>query len=109
MQCLKPCPEAQYRNIIDALNQIVKREGISRTMRGIQAVIGGAGPAHALYFACYEKLKWLFRDKQVTEGHHVLANGTYSETDRVVISHRQDCICFLLIVCSDTDLSCDCT
>ncbi|XP_064630233.1 mitoferrin-2-like [Lineus longissimus] len=73
MQCLRPCPEAQYRNMVHALRHIVQQEGIARTMRGVQAVIGGAGPAHALYFACYEELKWMFRG--TAQGHHVLANG----------------------------------
>lgn len=57
MQCLVPNPRANYRNLPDALYQIVRNEGLKNTVRGINAVVGGAGPAHALYFACYEKLK----------------------------------------------------
>lgn len=36
---------------------MVRQEGIFRPFRGISAMIVGAGPAHALYFSCYEFLK----------------------------------------------------
>lgn len=74
MQCLQPCPEARYRNVFHAFSQIVQTEGAGRTVRGIQAMIGGAGPAHALYFACYEKLKTVLHG--ANPGHHIIANGT---------------------------------
>lgn len=57
MQVLVPDPRANYRNIIDALVRIVRHEGIARTVRGINVTAYGAGPAHAMYFACYEKMK----------------------------------------------------
>ena len=57
MQCLVPDPRANYRNVADALIRIVRYEGMKNTLRGINVVVGGAGPAHAMYFACYEKLK----------------------------------------------------
>lgn len=63
MQSLVPDPKADYRSIRDAFHKIVKFEGMRNTVRGIQVVVGGAGPAHALYFTCYEKTK------------KVLANG----------------------------------
>lgn len=59
MQVLHPDPNAQYRNIIHAFYKIVSTEGPLRTIRGINATLYGAGPAHALYFAAYEKLKIL--------------------------------------------------
>ena len=37
--------------------RIVRYEGAKRTFRGISAVVAGAGPAHAMYFACYEWIK----------------------------------------------------
>ncbi|XP_023932636.1 mitoferrin-2-like [Lingula anatina] len=58
MMCLRPNPNANYRNLMDAYYTIVRYEGLRTTCRGVSAVIGGAGPAHAMYFACYEKLKW---------------------------------------------------
>ncbi|XP_059179210.1 mitoferrin-2-like isoform X2 [Physella acuta] len=57
MQCLVPDPKADYRSVVDALNKIVRHEGIRNTVRGFSAMAVGAGPAHALYFACYEKVK----------------------------------------------------
>ncbi|KAK2143239.1 hypothetical protein LSH36_860g00043 [Paralvinella palmiformis] len=57
MQCLVPDPKANYRNMADAFYRIVRYEGVGNTLRGIKVMMYGAGPAHALYFACYEKLK----------------------------------------------------
>lgn len=57
MQILVPDPRANYRNIADAFYRIVRQEGILRTIRGINVMACGAGPAHAMYFACYEKMK----------------------------------------------------
>ena len=72
MQSLVPDPKANYRNVPDALMKIFRHEGLKNTVRGINALVIGAGPAHALYFACYEKLK-----KQLSGGKHGnhLANG----------------------------------
>ena len=57
MQCLKPDPNARYTGIIDAFYKITKNEGIFRPVRGMGVVALGAGPAHALYFSCYEFIK----------------------------------------------------
>jgi solute carrier family 25 iron transporter 28/37 len=57
MQCLKPNPNARYSGIVDALVKIVKHEGAFRPVRGMGVVAFGAGPAHALYFSCYEFIK----------------------------------------------------
>merc|ERR1711931_298338 len=57
---LNPDPKAVYRNVPHALMQIITTEGTGNTFRGIQAMALGAGPAHAMYFATYEKLKRFF-------------------------------------------------
>ncbi|KFM78170.1 Mitoferrin-2, partial [Stegodyphus mimosarum] len=57
MQTLKPNPEAKYRSITEALFKMIRNEGILRPVRGMSAVVVGAGPAHALYFSTYEKMK----------------------------------------------------
>lgn len=57
MQCLKPDPNARYTGIMDAFVKIVKNEGAFRPVRGMGVVAFGAGPAHALYFSCYEFIK----------------------------------------------------
>lgn len=57
MQSLVPDPRATYRNMFHALSQIIREESVWHTMRGIDATAYGSGPAHAVYFACYEHLK----------------------------------------------------
>lgn len=48
---------ASYRGIGEVFQRMVTQEGILRPVRGMGAVVMGAGPAHALYFSCYEYLK----------------------------------------------------
>lgn len=61
MQSLVPSPGTQqYRTVLATLSNMVKTEGPLRPVRGMSAVVMGAGPAHALYFGCYEHLKHLF-------------------------------------------------
>lgn len=72
MQQLVPDPKADYRSLLDALHKIMRYEGLRNTMRGFGAMVSGAGPAHAIYFACYEEMKRLLSGGQ--QGNH-LANG----------------------------------
>lgn len=60
MQSLRPNPKAAYGNVAEALYKMVRYEGVLRPLRGMSAVVIGAGPAHALYFSCYEKMKRVF-------------------------------------------------
>lgn len=48
---------SSYRGIGEVFYKMVAQEGILRPVRGMGAVVCGAGPAHALYFSCYEYLK----------------------------------------------------
>ncbi|CAL8256398.1 unnamed protein product [Lota lota] len=75
MQSLQPDPAAHYRNVMDALRRIITTEGVWRPMRGLNATAVGAGPAHALYFACYEKLKKTLSDLIHPGANSHLANG----------------------------------
>jgi len=50
-------PKFQSASIVKNLLFIVKDEGVFRPIQGVQAMAAGAGPAHAMYFACYEYLK----------------------------------------------------
>lgn len=75
MQSLQPEPAARYRNVMDALRRIVATEGVWRPLRGLNATAIGAGPAHALYFACYEKLKRTLSDVIHPGANSHLANG----------------------------------
>ncbi|KAM9313729.1 mitoferrin-2-like isoform 2-T3 [Pholidichthys leucotaenia] len=75
MQSLHPEPGARYRNVMDALRQIVRTEGYWRPIRGVNVLAVGAGPAHALYFACYEKIKFSLSDAIHPGNNSHFANG----------------------------------
>lgn len=47
----------QSKSIIKNGLHIVKTEGFPRLFQGVQTMAAGAGPAHAVYFGCYETLK----------------------------------------------------
>lgn len=72
MQSINPSPNAIYKNVFNGLSTIVRNEGANGTIRGINAVALGAGPAHALYFACYEKMKMVL---SAHPGKNPLANA----------------------------------
>ncbi|XP_040899044.1 mitoferrin-1 [Toxotes jaculatrix] len=75
MQSLQPDPNAQYRSVYEALKRIIKTEGVFRPLRGLNITMMGAGPAHALYFACYERVKRSLSDVIQNGGNSHLANG----------------------------------
>ncbi|KAF4070495.1 hypothetical protein AMELA_G00286030 [Ameiurus melas] len=75
MQSLQPDPKAQYRSVYGALKQIVTTEGLMRPLRGLNITVLGAGPAHALYFACYERIKRSLSDVIQNGGNSHIANG----------------------------------
>lgn len=54
------CCEKQHRlGIYQMLRTMMKEEGLFRPMRGVSAMVAGAGPAHAMYFGCLETGKSL--------------------------------------------------
>ena len=76
MMALVPNPEANYRNLFQAFSKIIRTEHARVLFRGIGVVASGAGPAHALYFSCYE-----FSKKALTRANTqstVLAQGERS-------------------------------
>ncbi|XP_061753288.1 mitoferrin-1 isoform X1 [Nerophis ophidion] len=75
MQSLQPDPNAQYRGVYEALKRIIRTEGFFRPLRGLNITVMGAGPAHALYFACYERVKRSLSDTIQNGGNSHLANG----------------------------------
>lgn len=78
MQSLQPDPNAQYRSVYEALKRIIQTEGFFRPLRGLNITMLGAGPAHALYFACYERVKRSLSDVIQSGGNSHLANGMSS-------------------------------
>ncbi|KAG0245670.1 mitochondrial carrier domain-containing protein [Mortierella sp. GBAus27b] len=73
MQILQPTPQAVYSGVINAMSKISTTEGSRALWRGVNSVILGAGPAHALYFGTYEVAKQAFGGNEA--GHHPLAAG----------------------------------
>lgn len=58
------------------ISKISTSEGLSVLWRGLNSVIVGAGPAHALSFATFEKCKLLFRNP-LENGHQIGADGIF--------------------------------
>ncbi|XP_042222036.1 mitoferrin-1-like isoform X2 [Homarus americanus] len=75
MQSLAPSPEAAYRSIREGLTKMVSSEGLLRPMGGVNAVIIGAGPAHAFYFSTYEGIKATFGSNNAFQNHIVNAGA----------------------------------
>ncbi|XP_015196079.1 mitoferrin-1 isoform X2 [Lepisosteus oculatus] len=75
MQSLQPDPKAQYRSVLEALRRMVHAEGLLRPLRGLNVTMLGAGPAHALYFACYERVKCSLSTIIQNGGNSHVANG----------------------------------
>lgn len=55
--------------------KMIKQEGLFRPIRGMSAVVVGAGPSHALYFSSYEFLKNTFTQYTKSEKYHSLVWG----------------------------------
>jgi len=79
----------EYKSISDAFGRIIYKEGSRRLFRGMSAMIVGAGPAHALYFSCYEKLKHVF-----TRGINGHANHTKWENSTIANGLAGACATF---------------
>ncbi|XP_074107982.1 mitoferrin-1 [Cotesia typhae] len=56
MQQLTPEPGGRH-NARTVLFKMIHQEGLRRSFRGVSVMVAGAGPAHALYFSCYEMIK----------------------------------------------------
>ena len=73
MQALTPGPGGGG-GVGEVLTRMVRQEGVFRPIRGMSAMVVGAGPAHALYFSCYEFIK----DKLLSsKGHSELNLAAY--------------------------------
>ncbi len=79
MMTLVPDPKANYKNLFQAFSRIITQERPKALFRGIGVVATGAGPAHALYFSCYEfAKKGLTKNGQQSS---VLAQGESRKVD----------------------------
>lgn len=79
LACEPQMVAAHRQGIVSSLITIMKEEGRFRPVQGVQAMALGAGPAHALYFATYEKMKeeLLSRNKMYPDSvNHMMAGAT---------------------------------
>ncbi|CAD6993995.1 mitoferrin [Ceratitis capitata] len=90
MQSLSPVT-SNY-DISTTFKNMIKKEGIMRPIRGVSAVVAGAGPAHALYFGSYEMAKELLT--RVTTNNHVnyMASGAVATLIHDAVSNPTDVI-----------------
>jgi len=75
MQALM-CERKVARGIINNVATMVREEGVLRPLRGATVVVAGAGPAHALYFTCYEQVKQMFSYKKLNKLPDWVGHGT---------------------------------
>lgn len=61
--------------ISETFIKMVRKEGILRPIRGMSAMILGAGPSHALYFSSYEFLKKTFTEIVPSTSYNSLCYG----------------------------------
>ncbi|XP_023292025.2 mitoferrin [Lucilia cuprina] len=90
MQSLSPAT-SKY-NITATFTNMIKKEGILRPIRGVSAVVAGAGPAHALYFGSYEMSKELMT--KVTTHNHInyMASGVIATLIHDAVSNPAEVI-----------------
>jgi len=82
MQALA-CEQGRFTStsILRNLVHIVREEGVIRLVSGVQTMGLAAGPAHALYFACYEQLKHYFTPIASNYGlHETFVHGVAGAT-----------------------------
>lgn len=66
---------AGTEGILETFLKMIKQEGLFRPIRGMSAVVVGAGPSHALYFSSYEFLKNTLTQYTTSEKYHTLVWG----------------------------------
>lgn len=75
MQALTPGSTAGG-GVGTVLSRMVRQEGVLRPIRGMSAMVVGAGPAHALYFSCYEFVKNKLLNTRTHPELNLVAYGT---------------------------------
>lgn len=75
---------SENRNLGSVLVNMMKEEGAMRPLRGMGAMVAGAGPAHALYFAAYERLKVDFTREGTSAHTNYWAHGAAASAATVI-------------------------
>lgn len=73
MQSLSRTTQA---GIVGTFSKMVRKEGLLRPVRGMSAMVIGAGPSHALYFSTYEHIKNTLTNKTSNARYHPIIHGT---------------------------------
>lgn len=71
MQVFATNQAAIYTGVGNAFSRIASTEGLRALWRGVNSVILGAGPAHAVHFGTYEAIKELTGGNRV--GNHFVS------------------------------------
>lgn len=79
MQSIRP--QVAHQSFWTSVAQLIRTEKF-KTFRGMAAVVTGAGPAHALYYSCYENLK------QIILGNEYYLNNYEQATKRTANSNN---------------------
>lgn len=72
LNCDVPCSSLRL-GVLDTFGSIVRKEGIGHLYKGLPAILVGAIPSHAVYFATYEFVKERLGGR--APGHHPIVNG----------------------------------
>lgn len=91
MQSIKP--QLVNKTFWSSVGQLITKDKL-KTFRGMSVVIVGAGPAHALYFSCYENLKQSLLPAE--NPHSQVLSSSYRQTHRVVIHGLAGCAATIL-------------
>nr|AAB19036.1 mitochondrial solute carrier [Onchocerca gibsoni] len=76
LQSLCPCPETSCPTAMHSLMSMVKREGLLRSLKGVNAVVLGTIPAHAFYYTVYENSKaYLLNNPRVSNSMSYAISG----------------------------------
>ena len=73
MQVIPITPTSAYNTLYSSLTRVATTDGLRTLWKGVNSVIMGAGPAHAVYFGTYEIVKDLAGGNR--PGHQFAATG----------------------------------
>ena len=75
LQSLVKEPAQVQRGLLATGLTMMRDEGVGRPFRGVWTMVAGAGPAHALYFAAYERLKVMLSPSGSSANHNMVAQS----------------------------------
>lgn len=90
MQSLAPTTVRE--GISETFLRMVRTEGLLRPVRGLSAMVIGAGPSHALYFSCYEYLKNVLTKHANNPNYHTVIYGKCCDNISMLIQSCHYCI-----------------